>query len=175
MKYRLPRLEDKNIITLYIQEHYARGEENLSATNMLTSMPFEEWIKKINDNLVKPDKEWGKSLTYLIFDEEKLVGFLSVRYDLPIELASIYGHIGYGIRPSERGKGYATKALQFGLEECRKQGMKKVILGCHKENIASAKSIIKNGGKLIKEVDNFVNVNNFYNINLINQYYEIIL
>ena len=55
----------------------------------------------------------GKSLTYLIFNEDiKLVGFLNIKYDLPEKHAEKYGRIGMGIRPSERRKGYASKALK---------------------------------------------------------------
>ena len=106
-------------------------------------------------------------------DYEKLVGLLSVRFDLTENLANKYGHIGYGVRPSERRKGYATKMLRFALEECKRLGMNKVILGCYKENIGSAKTIIKNGGKLAKEVDEYKEINEFWKINLKKQFYEI--
>ena len=58
------------------------------------------------------------------------------------------GHIGDGIRPSERRKGYATKMISLALEECKKLGMDKVLLVCDKDNIGSVKSIINNGGVL---------------------------
>lgn len=174
MEYRLPKLEDKYEILSYIEEHYSHNEKNLSASIGLTSMRFEEWITKINNNVNIPDEKWGKSLTYLVFDNDnKLVGLLSVRFDMPDDLASKYGHIGYGVRPSERRKGYATKMLQFALEECKKHGMSKVILGCYKGNVGSARTIIKNGGKLVKEVDVYKDINEFWKINLISQYYEI--
>ena len=61
-------------------------------------------------------------------------------------------HIGDGIRPSERRKGYATKMISLALEECKKLGMDKVLLVCDKDNIGSVKSIIDNGGVLENEV-----------------------
>lgn len=174
MKYRLPELSDRQEIELYIQEHYAHGETNLSATNMLTSMSFESWIKKVHDNVNKPDSIWGKSLTYLVLnDENKLIGFLNIRYDLPNALAEKYGHIGYGIRPAERRRGYASEALKYALDICKNKGMNKVLLGCYKENIGSAKTIMKNGGKLINQNNEVIDINGFYDINLIRQYYEI--
>ena len=153
MKFRLPELKDKEIIKLYIEEHYSHNEKSLSASNNLTSMYFEDWVNKIHNNVNIPDKEWGKSLTYLAFDDmDKLVGLLSVRYDLPIEKVKEFGHIGYGVRPSERRKGYATKMISLALEECKKLGMDKVLLVCDKDNIGSVKSIINNGGVLENEV-----------------------
>ena len=54
-----------------------------------------------------------------------------------------YGDIGYSVCPSERRKGYATKMLKYALEVCKELGMKSVILGCYKSNIASSKTIKK--------------------------------
>lgn len=173
MNYRLPKLEDKNEMNLYIAEHYSHGEQNLSASNGLTDSDYESWVIQITNNVNISNGDWGKSYTYLVFDKEKLVGLLSIRHDLTKELAEKFGHIGYGVRPSERCKGYATKMLNYALQECKKLGLEKVILGCYKQNVGSAKTIIKNGGKLIKEVDDIVCVNGFYDINLISQYYEI--
>ena len=62
------------------------------------------------------------------------------------------GHIGDGIRPSERRKGYATKMIGLALEECKKLGLDKVLMVCDKNNVGSAKSIMNNGGVLENEV-----------------------
>lgn len=42
----------------------------MNASNLLTSMSFENWIKKVHDTAARPDEVWGKSLTYLIVSEE---------------------------------------------------------------------------------------------------------
>ena len=98
---------------------------------------------------------------------------LNIRHDLSDELVQKYGHIGYGVRPSERRKGYANKMLAYALKECKKLGLNTVILGCYKQNIGSAKTILKNGGRLIREVDDIKQINNNYTINLVNQFYKI--
>ena len=69
MQYRLPKLEDKNGILSYIEEHYSHNEKNLSASVGLTSMRYEDWVAKINNNVNIPDEVWGKSLTYLAFND----------------------------------------------------------------------------------------------------------
>lgn len=173
MEFRLPELIDKDSIISYIEDHYAHHEKSLSASNGLTSSEYEEWVERMHSNVVVPDEVWGKSYTYLAFDNDKLVGILSVRFDLPDELVQKYGHIGYGVKPSERQKGYATKMLRYALDECRKLGLNKVVLGCYKDNVASAKTIMKNGGKLVREVDDITDINGHYKINLVSQYYEI--
>lgn len=174
MNYRLPTLEDKEMLLSYIEEHFSNHEKSLSASHDLTSMKYEDWVEKINRNVDEPDATWGKYLTYLSFnDNGKLVGLLSVRFGMPENLVGKYGHIGYGVRPTERRKGYATEMLAFALEECKKRGMDKVILGCYKENVASAKTILKNKGKLLREEDEYSDINGCWKINLVNQFYEI--
>lgn len=43
--------------------------------------------------------------------------------------------------------------IGLALEECRKLGITRVLLVCDKDNIGSAKSIVKNGGILENEVE----------------------
>lgn len=173
MEYRLPKLEDKELVKSYIEDHYSHNEKSLSASNMLTSMTWENWVKKTNDNAIIGDEEWGKSLTYLVIDNNMLIGLLSIRYDLPNNLVNLYGHIGYGVRPSERRKGYALKMLKYALEECKRLGLNSVILGCYKENIGSAKTIVKNGGILVREEVETKEISDNWQIELTSQYYEI--
>lgn len=56
--------------------------------------------------------------------------------------------------------------LHDALAVCKEHGMKKVLIGCYKDNIASAATIKKNGGVLVNESDN-------YNEGRISQYYSI--
>lgn len=88
----------------------------------------------------------------LDMDRSIFVGAINIRHYLNERLLAVGGHIGDGIRPSERRKGYATEMIRLGLEECRKLGITRVLMVCDKNNIASAKSILKNGGVLENEV-----------------------
>ena len=81
------------------------------------------------------------------------MGAVNIRHYLNDTLLKAGGHIGYGIRPSERRKGYATAMIALALDECRKLGINKVLICCNKENIGSAKSIINNGGILENEIE----------------------
>ena len=67
-------------------------------------------------------------------------------------MLSTGGHIGYGIRPTERRKGYAKAMLKMALEKCIQVDIKKVLITCDKTNIASAETILANGGMLENEV-----------------------
>ena len=87
-------------------------------------------------------------------DRNRLLGAVNIRHYLNEYLLREGGHIGDGIRPSERRKGYATEMIRLALIECKKLGMNKVLITCDRDNIGSAKSIIHNGGILENE---FVN------------------
>ena len=90
---------------------------------------------------------------FFLLDVERniLLGAVNIRHYLNDYLLKYSGHIGDGIRPSERRKGYATEMIRLSLIECRKLGISNVLMVCDKSNIASAKSIIKNGGILENE------------------------
>lgn len=85
-------------------------------------------------------------------DRNIFVGAVNIRHYLTDSLLYTGGHIGDGVRPSERRKGYATAMIGLALEECKKLGIMKVLMTCDKDNIGSAKSIINNGGVLENEV-----------------------
>lgn len=82
----------------------------------------------------------------------RVVGMLDIRHELNEDCLNLFGNIGYSIRHSERRKGYATLQLQLAKEICKKMGMEKILVSCHKENTASAKTILRNGGTLENEV-----------------------
>lgn len=82
---------------------------------------------------------------------EKIVGAINIRHWLNDRLLKYSGHIGAGIRPSERRKGYASKMIALALFECKVMGLDRVLMVCDKDNVGSAKSIIKNGGVLENE------------------------
>jgi predicted acetyltransferase len=63
------------------------------------------------------------------------------------------GHIGYGVVPWKRKKGYAKKALQLMLNEIKYCGLPYVELTTDIENEVSQKVILKCGGQLIEEFE----------------------
>ena len=88
----------------------------------------------------------------LDLDRNIFVGAVTVRHYLTERLLNA-GLIGDGIRPSERRKGYGSAMVGLALLEAKKFGLNKVLMCCDKRNIASAKSIMNNGGVLENEVE----------------------
>ncbi len=74
------------------------------------------------------------------------MGAVNIRHSLTEHLFNAGGHIGYGIRPSERRKGYATKLLALSLEKTKELDITKVLVVCDAVNTASEKTILHNGG-----------------------------
>ena len=102
---------------------------------------------------VKDDKHVPGTTLFLLDEERnRLLGAVNIRHYLNEELLMHGGHIGDGIRPSERRKGYATKMIALALQECKKLGIDRVLMTCDKNNIGSRKSIINNGGVLENEI-----------------------
>lgn len=87
-------------------------------------------------------------------DTDTFVGAVNIRHRLNEFLLRYGGHIGDGVRPSRRGEGIGTQMIALALEECRRLGIGRVLMTCDKRNIASARTIQKNGGVLENEVDN---------------------
>ncbi|MBQ3408101.1 MAG: GNAT family N-acetyltransferase [Clostridia bacterium] len=173
MNYRLPTINDYKILKAYVEEHYSNHERSISASLGMTNMKYEDWVTKVNRNSEKADDEWGKYYLYLAFDKDKLIGLLNIRFDLTDNLKELYGDIGYGVRPSERRKGYATKMLEYALAVCREKQMTEAIIGCYENNFGSNKTIIKNGGILYRTSYDELKLSDEWTIKLKSNYYKI--
>ena len=99
---------------------------------------------------------WVPDSVFFLLDEDRdrLIGAVNIRHCLNDALMVTGGHIGDGIRPTERRKGCGTELVRLALLECRKLGIDKVLMTCDKNNVASAKTIVRNGGVLENEVVN---------------------
>ena len=60
------------------------------------------------------------------------------------------GHIGYMVDEQHRGHGYAEKACRLLEPVIRAHGMKKVLITCSPDNIASRRTCEKLGAKLLR-------------------------
>jgi len=80
-----------------------------------------------------------------------VLGASNIRHELTPKLRREGGHIGYGVRPSERRKGYATRLLAETLKFARNRGLDRVLITCDKPNLGSAGTILRNGGILDSE------------------------
>ncbi len=115
---------------------------------------FDYYLEHLEVKEASDGKVPGSVFFLLDTERDRLLGAVNIRHYLNEDLMREGGHIGDGIRPGERRKGYATEMIRLALIECRKLGIDKVLMTCDKENIGSAKSIINNGGVLENEFIN---------------------
>ena len=155
MKLRLVKLapQYRRHLMEMMEEWYATGEHIVPyAIRRLDYRDFENYLAKLE---VKDSSEGlVPDSTFFCLNEERdiFVGAVNIRHYLNEGLLLNGGHIGDGVRPSERRKGIATRMIALALEECRKLGIYRVLMVCDQENIGSAKSIQRNGGVLENEV-----------------------
>ncbi|WP_242304303.1 GNAT family N-acetyltransferase [Bacillus cereus group sp. BfR-BA-01350] len=110
---------------------------------------FPAMVQELLDahNGVNLPESWVPDSTYwLVTDNNRIVGAVNIRHSLTEHLFNAGGHIGYGIRPSERRKGYATKLLELSLEKTKKLNITRALVVCDEVNTASEKTILHNGG-----------------------------
>ena len=136
----------------FLQEFVLAGEEGL-----LNILPVEiedesEFILKLKNHAEgydSPDGSVPCSAYWLLSRDRSLLGEIHIRHRLTPAMENYGGHIGYMVRPSERGKGYGTRMLAFALERAAAMGLERVMITCEPGNVASARVIQRNGGKLI--------------------------
>ena len=96
----------------------------------------------------------GKTFLLVRENDNRIVGTINVRGNLNDAMLRFGGHIGYGIRPTERRKGYNKFILYLGMIEARKVGLEKVMLDCDVNNLGSDRTLKALGVKLERtEID----------------------
>lgn len=151
MELRRPRLADKETVL----EMMAEFEKSQSAHDGgfwdTENFVYEEWLE---ENLQAEagfniPENWVPAIQLVSFDVAgQALGFLNLRLRLNDYLLEKGGHIGYSIRPSERGKGYAKESLRQGLQIAKEKNIKRALVTCSTENPASRAVILANGGEL---------------------------
>lgn len=145
-------VEYSEMIVDMLDEWHSTGEEIIPFAIRGNYDDFESYL----ETLEVTDTSTGKvpDSTYFCLDTERevIVGAVNIRHYLNEALLRTAGHVGLGVRPTERRKGYATEIIRLALLECKELGIVNVLMTCDKENIGSAKSIINNGGILENEV-----------------------
>lgn len=138
----------------YKTEMLENGDSFDGCAGLKNVATYDEWLdfdKRLKEQY---GKDYVPSDVYLAvrISDNKLIGIMDFRHPLSEFLLNF----GYSVRLAERRKGYAKQMLRLILLKCKESGEKRVLVCCDKGNIASAKTIIGNGGVLENEVEDTV-------------------
>ena len=153
---KFPTMDDKKDV-LDAKEEFVKSGQKMAGVGGLDKLEtYEQWLEKIEADKSKETCGEGRVPATMFLsrriEDDKLIGFIQIRHELNEFLVQHGGHIGDSVRPSEQGKGYGTEQISLALDFCRQLGIEKGLITCNKTNVASAKTIIKNGGMLENEV-----------------------
>lgn len=149
-----PSSELKEAICEYRQEYFDFGETQINGScGIARANNFDEWLKLVLS--IEKDKLRNNVHASTFFSvrktDNKIIGSIQLRHFLTPELEKHGGHIGYGIRPSERRKGYGKQQLLLALDEAYNLKIPRVMIICDKDNVPSMKTAISCGGILAYE------------------------
>ena len=140
----------------FMAEFSAKGEEayGFAVRDVLGASYTSDEAIRLLDALHRGERlpqGWVPSTTWGWEHEGALQGLINLRHRLTPALENFGGHIGYSVAPSFRRRGIATAMLAAVLEVCRQRHMERILITCDAENIASARTIERQGGRLERE------------------------
>jgi predicted acetyltransferase len=112
----------------------------------------ETFVARLLRAEVAPEPPHVPQTTYWATVDDGVVGHVGLRHRLTPELAVFGGHIGYTVRPSQRGRGIAKEILRQVLQTPKAKELGKVLLTCAPDNVASNRTIRANGGVLERTI-----------------------
>ena len=160
IKLVIPTMEYKEQVMNYRKIFLENNESFDGCSGLEECEAYEEWLDFDNRLRKKYGENYVPSSVYLgtRISDNKVVGIIDIRKKLSDFLFNYGGNIGYSVLPEERRKGYAKEMLKLALIQCKEENINRVLITCDKENIASSKTIIANGGILENEVKDKVNL-----------------
>lgn len=129
----------------YLAEWHAGNEKIVPMSTDIADKSFSKWREEtiaFRDEKTVPDWFVRSETFFLCEDNGYILGAANIRYALNDNLMKSGGHIGYGIRPSERSKGYAFIILKLALDKLASGGVKKALLTVSRYN-RDSKNVIK--------------------------------
>ena len=153
--FEIPGIARKEDAIGYIREfHEYQSEINgVGGLDRFTDN-YEGWLEKLEQDYTRrPNEEKVPARTFFLVrdTDRRIVGMINIRLCLNERLSRYGGHIGYSIRPTERGKGYNKVNLYLGLKVCDAHGIDTVFMDADLDNPASWKTMEALGGIRIRE------------------------
>lgn len=146
-----PNLSYADEIIKYKEESLKESPLINGSAGLNNFSSIEDWLEELKRRSSEATVPEGlvPSSTYLGVREKDnhIVGMIDIRHYLNEYLTQVGGNIGYSVRKTERNKGYAKQMLKLALEKCKELKIKKVLITCDEDNIASEKVILSANAK----------------------------
>ena len=153
--FEVPSIDRKKDAIDFINEFYEYNSDINGVGGLHRYLDnYEGWLEKLQEDYNRePSEDRVPARTYFFVREndKKIIGMINIRLVLNERLKKYGGHIGYGIRPTERGKGYNKINLYLGLKVCNTFGIDKVFMDADLNNPASWKTMEALGGKRFRQ------------------------
>ena len=150
MALRIVRLAEEHCEALksFVSEFSEAGEAQIPAYFAADSWSIHHTVRVFSawEHGEELANGWVPSTTLFLVDGQRILGVTNVRHRLTAALRREGGHVGYSVRPSERGKGYATILLRAAIQHAYGLGIHRLLVTCRESNLASARVIEKCGG-----------------------------
>lgn len=125
--------------------HHEDGFGLLETDDVRSSEGFRVFVGRLLAKEASPGDDGGTSRW--IVEDGEVLGGIALRHESAQDV-EVLGHVGYGIRPSARGRGLAAAALREIIGMAKVRGMDRVLLACFVDNVPSVKTIERCGGVL---------------------------
>ncbi|MDQ0352145.1 putative acetyltransferase [Alkalibacillus filiformis] len=133
----------------FYQEWVNSGEDIIPSALRKDPSNFEAFVQNListEEGVGLPEGYVPATTRWLVDEKYKILGACNIRHDLTGPLLETGGHVGYGVRPSERGKGHATFMLNESLTFLKALEVPRALVTCNDGNEASLRVIEKCGG-----------------------------
>ncbi len=130
-----------------VREFHAENR-NLELDERDLSTNFRHYVQGWVDRKANPRPGKVPESTFWLIANDTFIGRVAIRHLLNESLLQFGGNIGYEIRPTKCRLGYGKEILRLGLEKAREVDIRRALVTCDDDNIASAKIIEGNGGVL---------------------------
>lgn len=147
-----PHLRFKESYRSYINE--LADEERYPLIMDFDHTNFDSFLNKLKEYENGESLQEGHvaNITYWLVEGSEIIGVSNLRPKLNEQIQYCGGHIGLGIRPSKRRNDFGSKLLELTIQEAWKLGLTELHIHCYKSNLASAKVIQANNGRLHSEI-----------------------
>ena len=150
-------IKRKNEAIDYIKEHIEYNSEPAGTSGLDNEYEnYEKWLEKLelmkNIETCPRNSCIGREYFLIRENDNRLVGMITLRWNLNDWMIKYGGHIGYGIRPTERNKGYNKINLYLCLLKAKEIGLDKVIITALDNNYGSINTIKVLGGVLENKI-----------------------